>query len=89
MFVHNRDVHVLETTDDFHDAIIYIKLGLRQKLINQRNKLDALAYLRDLAINGFAASQRVVNPAQNFFQRGVTLAVSLIIRVAGVQSAQD
>ena len=86
---HYRNMQIFKTVNDFHDALVDKNFRPRQKFIYQRDQLDALADLRDLAVNGFSLTQSVINFAQNFFQRGVRVADSSIKRVAGVQSAQN
>ena len=82
-------MQILETVDDFHDALVDKYFGLRQEFINQRDEFDALADLRDLAINRLAVLERVINFPQNFFQGGVAISEALIIRVSRVQSAEN
>ena len=89
LLAHYRDVQVLEAVDDFHYALVDKNFCPRQKFIYQREQLDALADLRDLAIDGLASAERVINLAQNFFQGSVGVAEASIVRVARVQSAEN
>ena len=82
-------MQIFKAMDDFHNAVVDKNFCIGQELVNQRDEFDALANLRDLAVNRFAAPQCVTDFVQNSFQNRIAVAETSIIGMPRVQSAQN